>query len=117
MAHNTRLGQQGEDAAEAYLRAKGYQVLSRNYRYRRAEVDLIAVKDKILVLVEVKTRSTHYFGYPEEAVTPAKEELLLMAADNYIEETNWQHDVRFDIISILWQKSGPMIWHFEDAFH
>lgn len=117
MAHNTRLGKEGEDAAEAYLKAKGYQVLERNYRYRRAEVDVIACKEKVLVLVEVKTRSTHLFGYPEEAVSAAKEKMLLSAADHYIEETNWQHDVRFDIISILWQQGKPQIWHFEDAFH
>jgi len=117
MAHNTRLGKQGEEAAAAYLQAMGYQILARNFRYRRAEVDIIAAKDNVLVVVEVKTRSTHYFGYPEESVSAAKENLLLMAADYYIEETNWQHDVRFDIVSILWQEDQPRIWHFEDAFH
>lgn len=117
MAHNTQLGKEGEAAAEAYLLAKGYVVLARNYRYRRAEVDLIARQDKVLVIVEVKTRSTHRFGYPEEFVSTAKENMLFLAADHYIEENNWLYDVRFDIISILWQNEKPHIWHFEDAFH
>ncbi|ALI99184.1 YraN family protein [Rufibacter tibetensis] len=117
MAHNTTLGKLGEQAAEAHLSALGYRILERNYRYKRAEVDLIASKEKVLVLVEVKTRSTHQYGFPEEAVSSRKEALLQLAAENYIEVHGWQHDVRFDVISILWEKDQPKIFHIEDAFH
>ncbi|MFB9863222.1 YraN family protein [Rufibacter immobilis] len=117
MAHNTHLGKMGEHAAEAYLQAQGYLVLEKNFRYKRAEVDLIAAKEKMLVLVEVKTRSSHQYGYPEEAVSERKENLLRLAADYYIELHQWQHDVRFDVISILWRHGQPEILHIEDAFH
>ncbi|RNI23526.1 YraN family protein [Rufibacter latericius] len=117
MAHNTTLGKLGEQAAEAYLIAHGYLVKERNYRYKRAEVDLIAIKEKTLVLVEVKTRSSHQYGYPEEAVSQRKEEMLHSAAAYYIEKQQWPHDVRFDVISVLWRQGQPEILHIEDAFH
>ncbi|KAA3440631.1 YraN family protein [Rufibacter hautae] len=117
MAHNTNLGKLGEQAAEAHLTALGYQVIERNYRYKRAEVDLILVKEKTLVLVEVKTRSTHQYGFPEEAVSSRKEAMLQLAADYYIEQHQWPHDVRFDVVSILWKQGRPEILHIEDAFH
>ncbi|WP_210462169.1 YraN family protein [Rufibacter roseolus] len=117
MAHNTNLGKLGEQAAEAHLTTLGYQVVERNYRYKRAEVDLILVKEKTLVLVEVKTRSTHQYGFPEEAVSSRKEAMLQLAADYYIEQHQWPHDVRFDVVSILWRQGQPEILHIEDAFH
>lgn len=117
MGHNTYLGQQGEAIAATYLKAKGFDVLAQNFRYKRAEVDLIACQGKLLVLVEVKTRSSARFGFPEEAVSARKQEMLHMAAQAYLEQTNWQHDIRFDIISILWHQQNPEILHIEDAFH
>ncbi|GGK83554.1 YraN family protein [Rufibacter glacialis] len=117
MAHNTTLGKRGEQAAEAYLTGLGYRVLEKNYRYKRAEVDLIAVKGKVLALVEVKTRSTHQYGFPEEAVSAKKEEMLQLAAEHYIEQHQWPHEVRFDIVSVLWTQGKPDILHIEDAFH
>jgi putative endonuclease len=117
MAHNTTLGKLGEQAAEAHLTAQGYLVLERNFRYKRAEVDLIAAKEKTLVLVEVKTRSSHQYGFPEEAVSTRKEAMLQLAADYYIEQHQWLHEVRFDVISVLWQQGKPEILHIEDAFH
>ncbi|MGV3540497.1 MAG: YraN family protein [Rufibacter sp.] len=117
MGHNTHIGQQGEAAAEAFLQQRGFQILARNYRYKRAEVDLIAAQEKLLVLVEVKTRSSHSYGFPEEAISQRKEEMLHLAANHYIEQTDWQHEVRFDVISILWRNGKPEILHIEDAFH
>ncbi|WP_205503572.1 YraN family protein [Rufibacter psychrotolerans] len=117
MAYNTHLGQLGERAAEAYLTAKGFTVLERNYRHKRAEVDLIVAKEKLLVLVEVKTRSTYAYGFPEEAVSARKEALLQLAADHYVEQHQWRHEVRFDVISILWKNGQPDLVHIEDAFH
>ncbi|MBC3540581.1 YraN family protein [Rufibacter sediminis] len=117
MAHNTTLGKLGEQAAEAHLIAHGYQILERNYRYRRAEVDLIVLKETTLVFIEVKTRSTHQYGFPEEAVSSKKEVMLQLAADYYIEQHQWQYEVRFDVISVLWHQDRPEILHIEDAFH
>lgn len=66
------LGKKGEDIAADYLRKHGYRILERNFKKRYGELDIICLKDKILVFVEVKTRIGHAFGKPEEAVTPWK---------------------------------------------
>ncbi|QHL87885.1 YraN family protein [Nibribacter ruber] len=117
MSTNASLGQLGEKAAEAYLVTHGYQVLQRNYRYKRAEVDLVVLKERFLVLVEVKTRSSRQYGFPEEAVSPRKQEMLFLAAEELVQQLDWQHEVRFDIVSIFWHPTSPDILHIEDAFH
>ena len=117
MAKHLAYGAEAEHAAARYLQQKGYAILCRNYRSKRAEIDLIAQKDKVLVFVEVQARATANFGWPEEAVTPRKQELLLTAAQTYIEEMNWLHDARFDIISVIGQGNNQQILHIEDAFH
>ncbi|MCC9168464.1 YraN family protein [Pontibacter harenae] len=109
-------GQSGEDIAVLFLQQQGYFILQRNYRHKRAEVDIIAQKDNLLVFVEVKTRSTDRYGFPEEAVNFKKEQLLLTAAEEFIENSNWLHDIRFDIISIT-LGTKPTVHHIEDAFH
>ena len=103
--------------AAEYLAGKGYEVLERNYRYGRAEIDLIVKKKNWLVFVEVKTRSCSDFGFPEEFVDRVKEELILMAAENYIHKINWEGNVRYDIVSVLGVGVGREIVHFEDAFY
>lgn len=117
MAEHLKTGIAGEDLATQYLEEKGYIVKERNYRFKRAEVDIIAQQNKLLVFVEVKTRRSNKFGYPETFVNTKKTDLFLLAADEYIYQTNWLHDIRFDIISII--KSGNLIevHHIEDAFH
>ncbi|GAA4310743.1 YraN family protein [Nibribacter koreensis] len=117
MSTNTSLGQQGEKAAEHHLVAQGYELLHRNYRFKRAEVDLVFRKGHFLVLVEVKTRTSRQFGYPEEAVSGRKQEMLFLAAEALVEELDWQQEVRFDIVSIFWHHQTPEILHIEDAFH
>lgn len=109
-------GQKGEQAAARYLEENGYIIARRNYRYRRAEVDIIATQGDVLVFVEVKTRSSAVFGFPEEAVSTHKEAQLLSAAEEYIYQTDWQKEVRFDIIAITLTPKLE-IHHIEDAFH
>lgn len=111
-----KTGQDGERLAAAFLREKGYAVLHRNYRYKRSEIDIIATRDSVLVFVEVKTRATDVFGFPEEAVNRKKEKMILKAADHYIRAVEWKHDVRFDIIAVTLATS-PALHHIEDAFH
>lgn len=108
-------GQSGEDLAAQFLEKKGYEIISRNYRYRRAEVDLIARKAQLLVFVEVKTRRGAAFGNPEDFVDSKKAALVIEAADHYIHQHNWQGNIRFDIIAIL---TSPKIdiQHLQDAF-
>lgn len=118
MAKHNQTGENGETLAADYLVKQGFTVTARNYRYKKAEVDLIAQRDNLLVFVEVKTRTASNFGYPEESVTTKKEQLFLLAADEYIHQSQWQNDIRFDIIAVTISTLGNyQIHHIEDAFH
>lgn len=96
---------------------RGFEVLERNYRFGKAEIDLIVRKEKLLVFVEVKTRSGTSHGMPEVAVNATKAALIVSAAEHYLEAMNWPHEIRFDIISILIQGQRDQIEHLEDAFY
>ena len=112
------LGQAGETAAGTFLTGLGYTILRQGYRYRRAEVDLIAqLGSGLLVFVEVKTRSSAQYGFPEEFVTERKRQLFRLAAEQYQLELDWQGDIRFDILALRQTSTGFHIEHFEDAFY
>ncbi|AHJ95861.1 YraN family protein [Hymenobacter swuensis] len=112
-----QLGHDGEETALQYLLARGYKLLYRNFRHRRAEVDLIMHRGReLLVFVEVKTRSSAQYGHPEEFVTERKRQLLRLAAEHLQEELNWAGDIRFDILALSPTTQGLRIEHFEDAF-
>ena len=115
MAEHNELGIKGEKLAIDFLLKKGYKILEKNFRYLKAEVDIIAKKDNVLAAVEVKTRSTDYFGNPQDFVNPKKIKLLLSAIDYYVNEKDLDVEVRFDIIAITYQKTIK-IRHLEDAF-
>lgn len=111
------IGDKGEAIAVDFLDRKGYQILETNWRFSRAEIDIIAFDGEILVFVEVKTRSYDYYGKPEEFVTLKKEKLMADAATVYMDKINHDWEIRFDIISILLPKNKtPIIEHFKDAF-
>ncbi len=111
------LGKRGEEIAARYLRRQGYCLVARNYRDRRAEIDLVCKKGNWIVFVEVKTRSTHSFGYPEESLEPSQTARITEAAAAYA-ETHWPGAlVRFDIIAITWKGASWSLSHFEDAFY
>lgn len=116
MAQHNELGKKGEQLAIDYLLEQGYHILEKNYRYLKAEVDIIAQKSNTLAVIEVKTRSTSYFGSPEEFVNPKKIKLLLSAIDYYVVEKDLDVEVRFDIISIIHQNNKASIEHLKDAF-
>lgn len=113
----TQRGNEGEQIAVYFLQQNGYTILEQNYRYQRAEVDVICKKDDIVIFVEVKTRTSNQFGEPEQSVTVAKQNHLARAADEYIYKTNHEGEMRFDIISIKLSKQDVSeILHLEDAF-
>lgn len=116
MAEHNELGKEGEKIAVDFLLKKGYKILETNYRYIKAEVDIIAQKEGVLVAVEVKTRSTDYFEDPQDAVKAKKIKLLVSAVDYYVIQRDLDVEVRFDIIAILINKDGTKIEHLEDAF-
>lgn len=116
MAQHNDFGNQGEEIATDYLLKKGYSIRERNWRYRKAEVDIIAQKDGVLAIVEVKTRSSNYFGNPQDFVNKKKMQLLTEAIDEYVNKYDLNIEVRFDIIAILKNKNEFNIEHLEDAF-
>lgn len=116
MAQHNELGKKGEQLAIQYLLKNGYTILEKNYRYQKAEVDIIAQKDNTLATIEVKTRSSNYFGNPEEFVNSKKIKLLVKAMDFYVVEHDLDVEVRFDIIAILQIENKHKIEHIEDAF-
>jgi putative endonuclease len=117
MATHNDLGHKGEALAKAHLEANGYEVIDENWVFGKAEVDLIAYKDRVIIFVEVKARTGNGFGEPEDFVDARKQKLLVQAADEYIYLMNHQGDVRFDIISLLFDRnSNYKLNHIEDAF-
>lgn len=116
MATHNELGKKGEKLAITFLRENGYTIVEKNYRYLKAEIDIIAKKGDVLAVIEVKTRSTDYFGSPEEFVNPKKIKLLVTAIDHYVTERTLDVEVRFDIIAIIHRQSQTKIEHLKDAF-
>lgn len=118
MAEHNKSGRLAEELAAHWLISRGYELKEMNFRHGYAEIDLILTYQKLLVFVEVKFRSGTGFGYAEEFVDYTKRKLIIKAADQYIHDTNWNFDIRFDIIGVYRNKSGEINFkHFEDAFY
>jgi putative endonuclease len=117
MPKHLDLGRKGESLAKAHLENTGYEILDENWTHGKLEVDLIAYKDRVIIFTEVKTRTGNAFGEPEDFVDARKQRLLADAADEYIYLMNHQGEVRFDIISVLFdKKDNYVLKHIEDAF-
>ncbi len=118
MSDNLKIGRIGEDIAERFLRDSGYEILERNWRFKRAEIDIIAKDtDGILVFVEVKTRSYDYFGEPASFVDEKKQKIMADAASQYMKFIGYEWAMRFDILGILLDdEKKPKISHYKDAF-
>lgn len=118
MPKHSEIGIKGEQIASDFLIKKGYSIVSRNWRSGKKEIDIIAQKDDLLVIVEIKTRSRMDFGFPEEAVNKKKQGHLKTAAEMFVNEHTQYRNVRFDIISIhLEGEHVKEIMHFEEAFY
>lgn len=119
MADHNELGKEGEEKAREYLSAKGYRILDFNWSPKgsKNELDIVAKKDEMLVVVEVKSRSTEYFEHPKDAITPAKIRRIVQATHDYIQCFDLDCETRFDVITAIPNKEGLyMIEHIEDAF-
>jgi putative endonuclease len=117
MARHNELGKKGEQLAVNHLLEQGYDIIERNYRFERAEVDIIAQKKDTLAIIEVKTRSTSDFGNPQDFVKPKQINNLVKAVDEYVTVNELDVEVSFDIIAIVKQGKGFDIEHLEDAFY
>lgn len=117
MALHNQTGRKGEEIAARFLMDKGYRILHTNWFYGKAEVDIIAAYDRYIVFAEVKTRSSTDFGRPEEFVSVSKQKRLQWAAEGYIYQHDYKGEIRFDIISVLFDSKGKYsLQHIEDAF-
>jgi putative endonuclease len=118
--YKNRLGKNGEERAKQFLIDKGLTFLKSNYRYERAEIDLIFIdeKAKTVIFTEVKTRRSKKYGEPEESVTAAKQNQIRKAAMGFILENNdyEQYDLRIDVITIYFQNENVTLNHIENAF-
>ena len=117
MASHNELGEKGEQLAVDFLVENNYDIIERNYRFDKAEVDIIAQKEDVLAIIEVKTRSTTGFGNPQDFVKPKQIQRLVKAVDQYVTSNGLEVEVRFDIIAIVKQNNQFKIEHLENAFY
>jgi putative endonuclease len=117
MAEHNELGKLGEELAVEFLQKNDYDILETNWLFQKAEIDIIAQKENILAIVEVKTRSTVDFGLPQDFVKPKKIQLLVKAVNEYVISNELDVEVRFDIIAIHKEGKNYQIEHIEDAFY
>ncbi|MCI4443792.1 MAG: YraN family protein [Lentimicrobium sp.] len=117
MAEHNDLGKLGEELAVEFLQKNGYEILETNWTFQKAEIDIIAKKENILAIVEVKTRSSLDFGLPQDFVKPKKIQLLVKAVNEYVISNNLDIEVRFDIIAVHKEGKSFAIEHLIDAFY
>lgn len=118
--NHKEFGNMGESLVEQYLIEKGFEILSRNYRTKIGEIDLVIMKESLLVFVEVKTRKTKSYGKGFEAVNFKKQQTLRRVADQYVAYGKFNSkldlSMRFDVIDVFVQGNEPVINHIENAF-
>ena len=111
------LGREGERIAEAYLRKKGYRVVERNYHCPVGELDLVVLDRRVIVFVEVKTRTDERFGAPLESVDRRKQRKMIKAALFFLSRHRLHHrEARFDVVGISFMEREPVVEHVENAF-
>jgi putative endonuclease len=113
------LGQRGEDAAARFLKRQGFRIIERSHDSPLGEIDIIAVDERTVVFVEVKTRTTVDAGHPTEAIDATKQRRMTQAALAYLKsKLLLQQPARFDVIAITWPGDShePAIEHFKNAF-
>jgi putative endonuclease len=114
------IGKFGEDIASKYLEEKGYKIKERNYRTFLGEIDIITEYKGSIIFIEVKTRRSDKFGYPEEAINFSKQQKIIKNALCYLAKYNlWKTNYCFDVIlvSISNHKEIKRIKHIRNAFY
>lgn len=114
--NHLQLGAYGEDLAIRFLQNKGFEVLDRNYRFGKGELDIICKDKEVLVIIEVKTRASNVHGEPYISVSFKKQRQIVQLANRYIREKNIDLEVRFDVLSIVSNNSQTTIDHIINAF-
>jgi len=117
MASHNELGKDGEELATKWLKEKGYSILHRNWRHSYYELDIVALKNKMLHFIEVKTLNNSPFGHPEDSVTKKKFKNLQRAADEFLFLNPGYKWIQYDILSITFFKNKePDYFLIEDVF-
>ena len=115
--NNLALGKQGEELASSYLINKGFKLLERNWRFKRLEIDIIAMKDGQLYFIEVKTRASLEFSYPEENILKKKMKRIRIAATHYHFLHPQYKRIQYDVLSVyISGETCTEIRHFEDVY-
>jgi putative endonuclease len=117
MAESHNLGRKGEDMAVEHLEGKGYNILKRNWKAGKLEVDIIAENKDFIVFAEVKTRSEDFLVSPTAAVNREKQRSLILCADSYIRWNNVKKECRFDVITVITSGESFQVEHIENAFY
>ena len=117
MAHHITLGREGEELAVAHLRKLRYKIMERNYRCKFGEIDIIALDNKALVFIEVKTRASQQFGSPQTGVTPKKQRQLTKIALSYLQRhRSFNREARFDVVAVEMESGQKHIEVIRNAF-
>jgi putative endonuclease len=111
------LGKTAENYAALFFQRKGYCILAQNYRFRKAEIDLIVQKNDTIVCVEVKARSYDYYGHPSIFIHKRKQKLLCMAMDHFAQNTPYEAEFRFDILCVYKSHNKWQVEHLKNAFY
>jgi putative endonuclease len=117
MASHNEAGKAGENLAAAYLEQHGYRILHRNWRHSYYEIDIVAIKDDLLRVIEVKTLKSSRFRNPEDSVTVKKFRDLKKAAEQFIFLNPQYRDLRFEILSVIMHsETNAEFFLIEDVF-
>ncbi|MBN9349504.1 MAG: YraN family protein [Chitinophagaceae bacterium] len=116
MAHHNELGQKGEELAAEYLVKNNFKILYRNWTFKHLEIDIIALKEGVLHFVEVKTRNSLQFGYPEEDVTKKKLKNVINAASEFQYQNPGWEKIQFDVLSIILLPDKEEYFFIEDIY-
>ena len=117
MASHNDLGKKGEAIAFNFLKKQGYTILERNWVFGKGELDIVAIHDNHLVIVEVKTRSVYYHAETDDLLGKRKLHLLYETADKYVEMKNIEREVRYDLLIVIFHGDTWTVEHITDAFY
>lgn len=111
-----RTGLLGELYAGRFLRKRGYKILASNFKSKSGEIDIAALKDDVVAIVEVKTRRENSLFPPSEAVDRKKEENIKSTAAYFMSSLKLENEIRFDIIEVIISSDKYKIRHIKNAF-
>ncbi len=117
MAESHKLGKEGEDLAAEHLKKSGFRILSRNFKWGKNEIDIIAENKDMIIFAEVKTRNDDYRMHPLTSITSEKQRSIIYAANGYLQAFKLDKESRFDVITVIRKSEGYEIDHIEGAFY